>query len=168
MSDSDKLCTVDGCGSKHFAKGLCCAHYSRERYQKASTETRKALLASQNRWRRENAQHVSEMRKAQPCRAPGRYSEKDKERARTWYENNKDKALATAKRHYENSKEKILASQRQDRVNNPGKYRMKNRALIDNLADVYVRTKRNLPLDTPQEIVDVYRLLMKIRREIKK
>ncbi len=95
-----RICSVDGCTTKHKAKGFCMRHYNLAHYDSIEATKRAAEWAKRNperksaslaAWKTENAARVKEYNKQH-------YSadiEKSRKRARDYYRNNPEKAKAS-------------------------------------------------------------------------
>jgi hypothetical protein len=146
-----KTCSVEGCGGKHEAKGLC----------------KKCYLT---KWRAENPEKIREST-ARNNRARAEDPER-RERARLnaakWYAENPDRARASrAKWHSENA-EAANARNSQWRIKNPEKIKAFRKAWRARAADTYIRKLYALPKETAAEVIDVHRIVLQIRRESKK
>lgn len=42
----NRTCTIDGCGKKHYSRGLCRAHYSRVQREQRKARTDKPCLSA--------------------------------------------------------------------------------------------------------------------------
>jgi hypothetical protein len=96
------------------------------------------------------------------------YYEANKENRRAYHEANKEKIAAHHKAYCEANKEKLAAQQKAHREDNREKIATYNRRMVKSIADSYVAGRMGLPVkDIPQEVIEVKRLLITIKRELK-
>ena len=89
-----RTCSVEGCGRKHKAKGLCDLHYRQRRYE-ANPEREKETA---RRWREANPERKKETNRL--------WNEANPEYAREWYEANPERAKETNRRWQEANPER--------------------------------------------------------------
>jgi 5-methylcytosine-specific restriction endonuclease McrA len=123
-----RLCSVEGCGDKHFARGFCRAHYKRWRKvaypEKVVDEARRARekyrgkkVERQRAWRKANPGWTREWQKARRLADP----ERGREASRRWRRLNLEKTRAQERARRAARKTTSDKKPARTRANNPTK-----------------------------------------------
>ena len=94
-----KICSIEGCNKKHYAKGLCKNHYESHKAKENPEKTR----ARKDKWAKEHPERSAETKKR-------------------WAQQNPDKVRESNKRWKQNNREKVRKTARNYRCNHPDKF----------------------------------------------
>jgi hypothetical protein len=139
-----------------------CGNKATARWRAANPEKVKAARENWDDWRAENPERVKAAKK--DWYAANR--EKIINKARVWAEANPEKRKATSRKWYEKNFEMVNSYSAAQAKANPERARAIQAAYRERLSDNYVASRLCTP-NPPQELIELKRLTMQIKRELK-
>lgn len=140
-----KLCSVEGCGLKHKAKGFCHKHYVANAYRNDPHAAAKA--------RQKRAKNPS-VYKAADKRYYDAHKQEIATRSAEYRARNADCKREYNAAYYVENREKLI------KLNSARRYRT--------VPSSYVRACYGVDKNCPTEMIEIYRLVLQIKREANK
>jgi 5-methylcytosine-specific restriction endonuclease McrA len=105
MTDSSKICSIDGCISPIKARGMCSKHYSAWHHKRYYAEHKDQILANQAIWRNKNRDEIRKLDKERCKKYRATHREERNSASRKYYSAHKDALKAKMHEYHQTHKD---------------------------------------------------------------
>lgn len=155
-----KLCSVQGCGGNgKLVKGLCKPHYDAA-WRLANPEK---VLARKAKWRKANSEKIRLADREARANNGEKFRTAQKNRRAADPEKYRAQKRADYQRHKAARRKAVADWQAANREWTRGYYRK----LRADISDSYIKDLYVLPKDVPEVVIETYRVILQIKRELR-